>query len=121
MTTRAQYSYGPHLGARPKAAPEFIGATNRASRRRARLAELDRELSELARQRDDVAAQLQRAEIALTDLGRARAELPRTAPVTEAIKVVTHADPGRGHRGTGRAEPAAASRRSRSRHAHPGR
>jgi hypothetical protein len=91
VTTRAQYSYGPHLGARPKAAPEFIGATNRASRRRARLAELDRELGELARQRDDVAAQLQRAEIALTDLGRARAELPRTAPVTEAIKVVTHA------------------------------
>jgi hypothetical protein len=91
VTTRAQYSYGPHLGARPKAAPEFIGATNRASRRRARLAELDRELGELARQRDDVAAQLQRAETALTDLGRARAELPRTAPVTEAIKVVTHA------------------------------
>jgi uncharacterized protein (TIGR02680 family) len=91
LTTRAQYSYGPHLGARPKSAPEFIGATNRASRRRARLAELDRELAALASQRDEVAAQLRQAEAALADLGQARAELPRTAPVMQAIKQVTQA------------------------------
>ncbi len=42
VTTRAQFSYGPQLGARPKPVPEFIGATNRAARRRLRLAELDR-------------------------------------------------------------------------------
>jgi len=91
VTTRAQYSYGPHLGARPKSSPEFIGATNRASRRKDRLAELDRQLAAIASQREDVAAQLRRAEAALADLGRAQAELPRIAPVTEALKKVTHA------------------------------
>ena len=60
VTSRAQYSYGVQLGARPKTAPEFIGATNRANRRRARLAELDRLIAELDRQREDVAAQRQR-------------------------------------------------------------
>jgi len=91
VTTRAQFSYGPHLGARPKAAPEFIGATNRASRRKDRLAELDRQFAAIASQREDVAAQLRRAEAALADLGRAQAELPRTAPVTEALALLTHA------------------------------
>jgi hypothetical protein len=91
VTTRAQFSYGPHLGARPKPAPEFIGATNRARRRRARLAELDRQLAAIAGQRDEAAAQLRHAQAALADLGQAQSELPRTAPVTEAIKEVTHA------------------------------
>ena len=84
MTTRAQYSFGPYLGARPKSAPEFIGATNRASRRRARLAELDTEIAAIRSQRDEVAAELGRTGDALADLGRAQRELPRTAPVAAA-------------------------------------
>jgi len=88
VTTRAQFSYGPHLGARPKAAPEFIGATNRANRRTARLAELDEQLAVIARQQADFAAQSWRARAALTDLDVARAELPKTRLVTEAIKAV---------------------------------
>ena len=44
VSTRAQFSYGVHVGARPKAVPEYIGATNRAARRRARLEEQDRKL-----------------------------------------------------------------------------
>jgi len=91
VTTRAQYSYGPHLGARPKPAPEFIGATNRANRRRARIAELDLKIAATGSQRAEVAAQLQRAGDALADLGRAQRELPRTAPVAEALRKVTHA------------------------------
>jgi uncharacterized protein (TIGR02680 family) len=91
VTTRAQYSYGPHLGARPKAAPEFIGATNRANRRRARLAELDIEIAAIAGLRDEVAAELGRAADALADLGRAQRELPRTAPVAEALTEVADA------------------------------
>jgi hypothetical protein len=91
VTTRAQYSYGPHLGARPKAAPEFIGATNRASRRRARLAELDIEIAAIRGQRDEVAAELGRIGDALADLGRAQRELPRTAPVAEALTEVANA------------------------------
>ncbi|MFI5062887.1 MAG: hypothetical protein ACHP9Z_02745, partial [Streptosporangiales bacterium] len=76
ITLRAQYRSGLQLGARPKAAPEFIGATARASRRRARLAELDRLIADLGRQREDLAAQRQRAVDLLADLGRAREELP---------------------------------------------
>ena len=91
VTTRAQYSYGPHLGARPKTAPEFIGATNRANRRRARLAELDVEIAAIRGQRAEVAAELGRTGDAIADLGRAQRELPRTAPVTAAITEVTNA------------------------------
>src|ERR1039457_6519821 len=67
VTTRAQYSFGPYLGARPKAAPEFIGPTTRASRRRARLAELDIEIAAIRGQRDEVAAELGRTGDALAD------------------------------------------------------
>ena len=91
VTTRAQFSYGPHLGARPKPAPEFIGATNRASRRRARLAALDLEIAATARLRDEVASQLRRAEDALADVSRAQRELPRTAQLADALTGVTHA------------------------------
>ncbi len=91
VTTRAQFSYGPHLGARPKATPEFIGATNRANRRKARLAELDEQLVAIELLRADVQARSDRAQAALGDLGRARAELPKTAPVSEAIKAVARA------------------------------
>jgi uncharacterized protein (TIGR02680 family) len=90
VTTRAQYSYGPHLGARPKAAPEFIGATNRANRRRARLAELDMEIATIAQRRGEIASELRGVEDALADLERGQRELPRTAPVTKAIAKVTH-------------------------------
>jgi hypothetical protein len=31
VSTKAQFTFGVHAGARPKAAPEYIGATNRAS------------------------------------------------------------------------------------------
>jgi uncharacterized protein (TIGR02680 family) len=91
VTTRAQFSYGPHLGARPKAAPEFIGATNRAARRRLRLAELDRQIAEVDRQRDELAAELGLVDEALGNLELARRELPRTAPVVEALQKVSEA------------------------------
>jgi uncharacterized protein (TIGR02680 family) len=91
VTTRAQFSYGPHLGARPKAAPEFIGATNRAARRRLRLAELDHQIAEVKRQRDDLAGELSLVGEALENLDLARRELPRTAPVAEALQKVGEA------------------------------
>ena len=91
VTTRAQFSYGPLLGARPKPAPEFIGATNRAARRRLRLAELDRQVAEVKRQRDELAAELGFADEALENLEIARRELPRTAPVLNALQKVGEA------------------------------
>jgi putative exonuclease SbcCD C subunit len=89
VTTRAQFSYGPHLGARPKPAPEFIGATNRAARRRLRLAELDRRLAEIQRQRGELAAELSLVDEALANSELARRELPRTAPVLDALQRVS--------------------------------
>ena len=91
VTTQAQFSYGPHLGARPKPAPEFMGATNRAARRRLRLAELDRQLAEVKRQRDELAAELGLVADALANLELARRELPRTAPVLDALQKVSEA------------------------------
>ena len=86
VTTRAQFSYGPHLGARPKDAPEFIGATNRAARRRLRLAELDRQIAGVQRQRDELAAELSLVSEALANSELARRELPRTAPAAAALQ-----------------------------------
>ncbi|MGH3182496.1 MAG: TIGR02680 family protein, partial [Streptosporangiaceae bacterium] len=91
ITTRAQFSYGPHLGARPKPAPEFIGATNRAARRRARLAGLDRQIAEVKRQRDEVTAELSLVNEARENLELARRELPKTAPVLDALQKVSEA------------------------------
>jgi uncharacterized protein (TIGR02680 family) len=91
VSTRAQFSYGPHLGARPKLAPEFIGATNRAARRRLRLAELDRQLAEIKRQRGELAAELGLVTDALANFELARRELPRTAPVLDALQKVGEA------------------------------
>jgi uncharacterized protein (TIGR02680 family) len=91
VTTRGQFSYGPHLGARPKPAPEFIGATNRAARRRLRLAELDRQIAEVRQQRDELATELRLVDEALRNTEIARRELPKTAPVLDAVQKVGEA------------------------------
>jgi hypothetical protein len=91
VTSRAQFSYGAHLGARPKAVPEFIGATNRAARRRIRLAELDDQITGIAGQRAELAAELGLVRQALGHLELARDELPKTAPVTRALEAVSDA------------------------------
>src|SRR5580693_817654 len=76
VSTKAQFTYGVHAGARPKAAPEYIGATNRASRRRARLAELDEHIARTAAEEKRLTEDLGRAAGQLDDLRRARRELP---------------------------------------------
>ena len=91
VSTRAQFSYGVHVGARPKPVPEFIGATNRAARRQARLAEVGLAVDAVKGQRDRVTSEIARAEGALSDLGRAQGELPRTALVATSLTEVTHA------------------------------
>ena len=92
VSTRAQFSYGIHAGARPKAAPEYIGATNRANRRRARLAEQDTLIAQTTAEEQRHAAELDRTGAFLADLRRARKELPDTRPVAKAAEAVaTHA------------------------------
>jgi Putative exonuclease SbcCD, C subunit len=92
VSTKAQFSYGVHAGARPKAAPEYIGATNRASRRRSRLAEYDELITRTVAQEQRLAAGHERATGLLEDFRRARRELPDTRPVARAAEAVgTHA------------------------------
>ena len=92
VSSTAQFSYGVHVGARPKAAPEYIGATNRASRRRARLAEQDKLIALTTAEEQGLAAALDQTDALLADLHRARQELPDTRPVAKAAEsVATHA------------------------------
>jgi Putative exonuclease SbcCD, C subunit len=86
ISTRAQFSYGAHAGARPKAAPEYIGATNRANRRRARLAEQDELIARAEAEERRQAPELDRAAELLEDFRRARRELPGIRPVASAAE-----------------------------------
>jgi hypothetical protein len=81
-----------HAGSRPKTVPEYIGATNRASRRRARLAEYDELIAQIATEQERLAGERDRAGALLEDFGRARRELPDTRPVAKAAEATgTHA------------------------------
>ena len=86
VSTKAQFSYGVHVGARPKQVPEYIGATNRADRRRARLAEQDERIATAAGQEQEHAARAERAAALHEDFRRARRELPDTRPVAKAAE-----------------------------------
>ncbi|MFB9833244.1 SbcC/MukB-like Walker B domain-containing protein, partial [Actinoallomurus acaciae] len=88
VTDRAQFSHGVHVGARPKEAPEFIGATNREHRRRARLAACDEAIADLEARDAEAAAESERLKELLADFKRAQRELPPAKPVVDAVKRV---------------------------------
>jgi len=90
VTTRAQFSYGVHLGARPKLVPEYIGATYRASRRRARLAERDAAIAGMATEERQLAEKLMRSQSRLADFGTAQRQLPDVKPVATAVQNVSN-------------------------------
>jgi hypothetical protein len=83
ISTRAQFSYGVHVGARPKAVPEYIGATNRAARRRARLEEQDRAIGQAEARAQQAASDLGTARVLLDDFRHARRELPDTGAIAK--------------------------------------
>ena len=92
VSTKAQFSYGVHIGARPKGVPEYLGATNRASRRRVRLAEQDELIAQATAEEHRLGAALERIGALLEDFRHARRELPAVAPVAKASEAVsTHA------------------------------
>jgi hypothetical protein len=90
VTTRAQFSYGVHLGARPKLAPEYIGATYRANRRRARLAERDAVIASVASDERQFAEELMRGQSRLAEFGTAQRQLPDVTPVATAAQEVSN-------------------------------
>jgi hypothetical protein len=86
ISARAQFSYGVHVGARPKAIPEYIGATNRAARRRGRLEEQDRAIGQAQSRAREAEADLGQARALLEDFRRARRELPDTGTIAKAAE-----------------------------------
>ena len=90
VSMKAQFTYGVHAGARPKAAPEYIGATNRAGRRRARLAEYSELIEAAAAEERRLVGELDAAGARLGDFRRARRELPDTRPVAKAAEAAGH-------------------------------
>ncbi|WP_017582251.1 TIGR02680 family protein [Nocardiopsis valliformis] len=88
VDTRARFRLGPLTGAHPKAAAEFIGATNRAQRRRERLAARDARLEELSARCTELGDRLARAHELLKDFDRARADLPDATEVVKALRAL---------------------------------
>ncbi|WP_248965145.1 TIGR02680 family protein [Sphaerisporangium perillae] len=88
VSARATFGFGPHLGGRPKAAAEYIGATNRAARRLARLAEYDRLIAAHQATLEGLAEESERLGGLAADFGRARKELPETGPILTAARGV---------------------------------
>ncbi|MEU3018947.1 TIGR02680 family protein [Nocardiopsis sp. NPDC007018] len=90
VDTGARFRLGPLTGAHPKAAAEFIGATNRAQRRRERLAAQDARIAELATRHTELEERLARARELLKDFDRARADLPDATGVARALRTLEH-------------------------------
>jgi hypothetical protein len=88
VSREARFGSGPHLGGRPKAAAEYIGATNRAARRLVRIAEYDRLIASHVATGDGLAEESERLDGLVADFGRARSELPETGPIVTASRGV---------------------------------
>ncbi|MFC4536947.1 SbcC/MukB-like Walker B domain-containing protein, partial [Sphaerisporangium dianthi] len=88
VSTDARYGLGPCVGGRPKAAAEYIGATARAARRRARLAGYDGLIAGQAAALAGLAGESGRLAGVVADFGRARKELPETSPIVAAARGV---------------------------------
>ncbi|WP_214414486.1 SbcC/MukB-like Walker B domain-containing protein [Sphaerisporangium fuscum] len=84
----ARFGYGPHLGALPKPSAEYIGATNRATRRRLRIAEYDRLIAGHEETREALTEETERLNALVADFRRARKELPETKAIVTAARAV---------------------------------
>jgi uncharacterized protein (TIGR02680 family) len=84
--TRGQYAHGVAVGGYLKTAPEYIGATARAARRAARIAECDRVLAALDAEIDAVDAERESTGQLLSTVDAAVAALPPLAPIHAAVR-----------------------------------
>lgn len=83
-----RFAFGVRVGARPKERPEYIGATYRAQRRRARLEACDVAAGRLKEEQEVVRREQERLRGVLDDLSAARRALPDVEPVLRALKEV---------------------------------
>jgi uncharacterized protein (TIGR02680 family) len=86
VSLAGQFGQGVQVGRFGKPHPEYIGATARARRRTARLAECDRRIAELTDQIAEVARQAHAAEALLVSVDAAAAALPAAAPIHAALR-----------------------------------
>ncbi|QFQ99434.1 TIGR02680 family protein [Streptomyces phaeolivaceus] len=86
-----RYAAGVLVGAHTKEHAEYVGATARARRRAARIAACETLLSELREQLDELARTQARTEAALEAYSAARAALPRTTAITQALRELDRA------------------------------
>ncbi len=81
-----RFAQGIQLGAFGKQAPEYVGATARARRRRARLEEIDRRIANTSARLDDTDRLISRAITVLDAIDAATTELPRVAGILDALR-----------------------------------
>ena len=86
-----RYAAGVLVGAHSKEHAEYVGATARARRRAARIAACETVLAELCAQLDELARAQARTDAALDGYAAARAALPRTTGITEALRELDRA------------------------------
>ncbi|MDQ1033029.1 uncharacterized protein (TIGR02680 family) [Streptomyces umbrinus] len=81
-----RYAAGVLVGAHTKEHAEYVGVTARARRRAARIAACEMLLAELVAQLDELARTQARTVAALEAYAAARAALPRTTGITQALR-----------------------------------
>jgi uncharacterized protein (TIGR02680 family) len=86
-----QYVHGVGMGGYRKAQPEYIGATARAARRAARIAECDRVLAGLGADIEAVEVQMRGIDQLLSTVEAAAAALPPLAPIHTALRELDRA------------------------------
>ncbi|MEU9243156.1 TIGR02680 family protein [Streptomyces sp. NPDC048385] len=86
-----RYAAGVLVGAHTKEHAEYVGATARARRRATRIAACETLLAELAAQLEELARAQARADAALEAYAAARAALPRTTGITQALRELDRA------------------------------
>jgi uncharacterized protein (TIGR02680 family) len=86
-----RYAHGIGVGAYAKPVPEYIGATARAARRAARIAECDRALAELDAEIGGVETERDAVARMLSEIDEAAAALPPLAPIHTALRELDRA------------------------------
>ncbi|WP_405817964.1 TIGR02680 family protein [Streptomyces sp. NBC_01390] len=86
-----RYAAGVLVGAHTKEHAEYVGATARARRRAARIAACEALLAELAAELDELGREQSRTDAALDAYAAARAALPRTTGITQALRELDRA------------------------------
>lgn len=91
VSPTGRFSLGPLQGRSTKTAPEFIGATARAERRRRRLDELDAQLNELADRITEQGRVIEQLDDDINAFRNAAESIPSTAGLDAAITALTQA------------------------------